>query len=253
MREICVHLTVDEEAIMNEVKDTGVNTLEEAISQELNWLSDSGITVKEWSFEKDLQPFYFTFGTSETQPYMRGWLEIFAEGKNQAIEIFRSRYPDRIPGLINCSFIYDKEAFANIQQKYYLNDPTWNICHETLRADTAKDISSQNENIKDVVALVCIHETKYGNDIYVSLHPDSKDALSHIDAVKEECEFDEEGYQEYFDSDIHFLQVDVSRLQTHKEFDHQNQVKQPLAHQISSAQEKKTHSSSNPIPTEPER
>lgn len=50
MKQINVVLEVDEEKIMYVNKQ---NDLEEAIIQELGWLSDSGISVKSWKFEKE--------------------------------------------------------------------------------------------------------------------------------------------------------------------------------------------------------
>ena len=50
MKQITVTLQVDEDIILCEMKDTGVTTLDEAISQELGWLLDSGMTVENWSY-----------------------------------------------------------------------------------------------------------------------------------------------------------------------------------------------------------
>ena len=50
MKRITVTLNVDEEAMMHGVDRTGADTLEEAISQELNWLRDSGMSVENWVY-----------------------------------------------------------------------------------------------------------------------------------------------------------------------------------------------------------
>lgn len=50
MKKISVSLTVDESALMKECEGTGATTLYDAISQELSWLQDSGMSVETWSF-----------------------------------------------------------------------------------------------------------------------------------------------------------------------------------------------------------
>lgn len=47
MKQIIVTLQVDEDTVMNE---SGQNNLDDAISQELGWLHDSGMFVESWSF-----------------------------------------------------------------------------------------------------------------------------------------------------------------------------------------------------------
>jgi hypothetical protein len=48
MKKICVVFEVDEDHLMNDVNGTGVESLSEAISQELGWVADSGIYVASW-------------------------------------------------------------------------------------------------------------------------------------------------------------------------------------------------------------
>ena len=47
---ITVTLNVDEETMMHGVNRTGADSLEDAISQELNWLRDSGMRVENWAY-----------------------------------------------------------------------------------------------------------------------------------------------------------------------------------------------------------
>ena len=53
MKQITVILQVDEDVILGEVKDTGVTSLDEVISQELGWLLDSGMSVETWSYSAE--------------------------------------------------------------------------------------------------------------------------------------------------------------------------------------------------------
>lgn len=50
MKQITVTINIDEDVIRNETKDTGATTLDEAISQELEWLHDSGMYIEAWSY-----------------------------------------------------------------------------------------------------------------------------------------------------------------------------------------------------------
>ena len=53
MKKICVVFEVNEDILMNEVNGTGVESLSEAISQELGWVADSGIHVESWEFVEE--------------------------------------------------------------------------------------------------------------------------------------------------------------------------------------------------------
>lgn len=84
------------------------------------------------SISSDLKSFYYTFGTTVTQPFQKGWVEVQAQNRQNADELFRSTYPDRTPGVLNCSSVYDQAQFSK-----YLDTlsehPDWNVCHDTLR------------------------------------------------------------------------------------------------------------------------
>ena len=53
MKKICVVFEIDEDRMMNEVNGTGVESLSEAISQELGWVADSGMYVESWKFVEE--------------------------------------------------------------------------------------------------------------------------------------------------------------------------------------------------------
>jgi hypothetical protein len=76
--------------------------------------------------------FYFTFGTSEKFPFQRGWVEVYAETKRQAAEIFNRHYPPRHGDTVNCAFIYDQAYFENTEM---FLDATWGGCHRVLNAE----------------------------------------------------------------------------------------------------------------------
>lgn len=61
--------------------------------------------------------FYFTFGTSPKFPHSGGWVEVIAETKYEAAEIFNKHYPPRLkdPMVCNCAFIYNQEKFEGTE------------------------------------------------------------------------------------------------------------------------------------------
>lgn len=54
---------------------------------------------------------FYTFGSDERFPFYGGWVEIEAENMKQAHAIFRACYPDRKPGILNCSDYYTETQF----------------------------------------------------------------------------------------------------------------------------------------------
>jgi len=54
--------------------------------------------------------------------------------------------------------------------------------------------------MKKVYTLTCLHETRFGIDVYTSVHPSYEEAESYADVVEMECEYDENDpeYGEYF-------------------------------------------------------
>lgn len=80
----------------------------------------------------ELLSFYYTFGTSDKQPFQKGWIEVKALSRQHADQLFRSAYPDQAPGILNCSSVLDQTHFAE-----YLNvlsdHPDWQICHGTIQ------------------------------------------------------------------------------------------------------------------------
>ena len=54
---------------------------------------------------------FYTFGTDPRFPFCGGWVEIDADNMKQAHAIFRACYPDRDPGILNCSDYYTEAQF----------------------------------------------------------------------------------------------------------------------------------------------
>ena len=88
--------------------------------------------------QNKLHSFYYTFGTSESFPYQKGWVVVKAKDRVQADELFRSKFPDRTPGILNCSSVYPESLFDSKKNTW---PEHWRICHETIVPErTAEDI-----------------------------------------------------------------------------------------------------------------
>lgn len=77
-----------------------------------------------------MKRFYFTFGTSDQFPYQSTYLVVVAPDYNEAVKTFRSKYPDKHEGCLNCSDYYDEKAWEETKVYYADRNPA-----EILYAD----------------------------------------------------------------------------------------------------------------------
>lgn len=80
----------------------------------------------------NLNAYIFTFGIHPSFPYRDGWVEVHARDWNEAADKFRARFPDRVPGTLNCAFCYDSERWAQLgpegQPKVWAHSPgCWEV------------------------------------------------------------------------------------------------------------------------------
>ena len=54
---------------------------------------------------------FYTFGSDDRFPFCGGWVEVAAPTMKEAHALFREHYPDREPGILNCSDYYTEEQF----------------------------------------------------------------------------------------------------------------------------------------------
>lgn len=61
--------------------------------------------------------FFYTFGNtySKHRPHRGGWAEIDAPSLEQAHQVFRKYFPDRIPGVLHCAGFYTEEEFRHTE------------------------------------------------------------------------------------------------------------------------------------------
>ena len=87
------------------------------------------------SFLFPKESFYFTFGSSSEFPYQDGYLIVKARSKSEAVSIFRSYFPSRKEGVVNCAFIYDQEEW----EKTAMNDLPYYPCYRVLEYEKVPD------------------------------------------------------------------------------------------------------------------
>lgn len=74
---------------------------------------------------------YFTYGTSNLQPYCGGWTEITAPTENQAYKIFRMLHPSESPNApLNCAGVYTEDTFK--KTKMFAENNLGAGCHESI-------------------------------------------------------------------------------------------------------------------------
>jgi hypothetical protein len=76
--------------------------------------------------------YYFTFGSSDSHPYPNKYLIVEADNQKSAQHIFRSKYPDKVPGTLNCAFIYNEEQWQKATANHSME------CVEVLKIVSTK-------------------------------------------------------------------------------------------------------------------
>ncbi len=86
--------------------------------------------------ERDLgkNRYYFSFGSAECYPYQGGHLIVKADTADKAIEKYRSKYPDKVEGLVNCAFVYTESEWYVALLKLPMGcRMRSDICHEIIK------------------------------------------------------------------------------------------------------------------------
>lgn len=75
---------------------------------------------------------FYTFGSDEHFPFQGGWVEVTAGSMKQAHALFRACYPDRVPGILNCSDYYTEQQFNTTDMPATGNRGAF--CHHKIAA-----------------------------------------------------------------------------------------------------------------------
>lgn len=75
-----------------------------------------------------------------------------------------------------------------------------------------REKSSKKEGLEKIYVLKCLHETKYGNDMYVSIHCSRDDAMNYVAEVMKKSGYDADSEDEHFSYDCEEKLIDVSLL-----------------------------------------
>lgn len=74
---------------------------------------------------------FYTFGSDPGFPFYGGWVEVEAKNIKLAHTIFRTYYPDREPGILNCCDYYTEAQFSRLEMARKGNRGAF--CHCKLR------------------------------------------------------------------------------------------------------------------------
>ena len=104
-----------------------------------------------------MEKFYFTYGQSESFPFQDGWTEVYAENMGQAQALFRAVHPDKIPGILNCSFTYTEKQFEK-GDIYKKGHNYGKACHEVIgRFESPRKIL---DKMLDLIKIVAAEKNK---------------------------------------------------------------------------------------------
>ena len=118
--------------------------------------------------------FYFTYGESENQPYVRGWTVVEAETLKDAKKAYIAYHPLTSEGFIPCAGIYLEEEFKEtvmyrteeLREKIYVNNtarvPYRRKIVESQPKLQTEQTSQQNRELK--IMLLCELFSKLSKD-----------------------------------------------------------------------------------------
>lgn len=109
-----------------------------------------------------------------------------------------------------------KKAFFNGQfkdayQDMFSLDSALELAPWREYGTPAIELHDQTCGCVPLAILTCVHQTKFGDNLYSSIHPTMEAALAHIEDVKKACNFDPE-FDEFFGYDIDLQVLDLQTM-----------------------------------------
>ncbi|MGF7018755.1 hypothetical protein M2145_002530 [Lachnospiraceae bacterium PF1-21] len=101
-------------------------------------LDESNFTEVDFAISQILVPkWYFTFGSSRQYPYDGGWVEVQAETRQEAIDLYKEKYPNVKRNIYNCADIYSEKQMHGTEM--FVSGNRGAKCHDVI------DKSQHNE------------------------------------------------------------------------------------------------------------
>ncbi|MGN0047206.1 MAG: hypothetical protein ACI37P_07815 [Eggerthellaceae bacterium] len=109
---------------MRSLQEYGIRVIEpqEPVLDELH-------SAPEQAPEDRKETYYFSFGTADYFPFKLGWVEVRANSREEACEMFASHYPCRSDSMLNCSFVYNESAW---KQTSMSQGGPGQVCHRVI-------------------------------------------------------------------------------------------------------------------------
>ena len=192
--------------------------------------------------ELELHSFYYTFGTSSSFPFQKGYVKVNAVDQKAADALFRQAYPDKTPGILNCAWTYNEDTFQKMLERNPDMPADWKVCHNTITQPFPQN--------KEIVVLTCTHETKYGISSYTSIHPSAKEALSAADDLCEQLREEDPNIYQNFHADFEIQTIDMSQMKDAlPQKEQQRTLSGPLDQRIKTAASIKEAANTSQIPS----
>lgn len=74
---------------------------------------------------------FYTYGSDERYPFYGGWVKVEADTMKQAHALYRTAYPDIVPGILNCADYYTEKQFRRTGMMETGNRGAY--CHRTIK------------------------------------------------------------------------------------------------------------------------
>ncbi|MGF6990437.1 hypothetical protein M2150_001698 [Lachnospiraceae bacterium PM6-15] len=112
--------------------------VKEGYSKGEHVLDYNNLTGTEFDISQSPVPtWYFTFGSSRQYPYDSGWVEVRAETRQEAIDLYKEKYPNVSHNIYNCADIYSEKQMHETEM--YVSGNRGAKCHDVI------DKSQHNE------------------------------------------------------------------------------------------------------------
>lgn len=148
-----------------------------------------------------MKKFYFTFGHNDQYPYSGGYVVVEGRSREEAVNKYRSKYPDVHPDTVNCAFIYTERDWKQIVNRNRF------VCHDYIAAPPI----SKEDTLSELY--------KLANGEYYDLEYCNTDCFqSAIDMIEHLCHLEARLENVYGKSDGIIDQIiDLLCQQTEKE------------------------------------
>jgi len=98
----------------------------------------------------NIASFFYTFSTSSSFPFKKGYVEVLSNNQESADRLFRQYFPDNTPGILNCAGKYTETAFDRYKKDCLESGASdWLFCHGVISEIGFKASKKHSINLTD--------------------------------------------------------------------------------------------------------